>query len=100
MEPWRSGLRSAPPTRRHATDPALALDVVACPLALTQAQYDEYEQQAMAAYAARKGAKSMTFSDQSVTFDTWEDIWKWLLWLKSQIPGAVRTRYAATSKGV
>lgn len=70
-------------------------------MAITQGQYDAYEATAVAAYADRKGAKSMTFSDQSVTFDSWDEIWKWLSFMKSQITGAgSRTRYAATSKGV
>lgn len=72
-------------------------------MAVTQAQYDEYEAAAIAAYAARKGAKAMTFADQSVSFDTWEEIWTWLRWLKGQIPvvgSGSRTRFAATSKGL
>ena len=70
-------------------------------MAITQAQYDTYEAEAIAAFAARKGARSMSFSDQSVSFDTWEEIWSWLRWLKAQIPGTgSRTRYAATSKGI
>lgn len=70
-------------------------------MAITQAQYDVYEAAAIAAFAERKGARSITFSDQSVTFDTWDEIWKWLAWMKGQIIGeGSRTRYAATSKGV
>lgn len=68
-------------------------------MAITQAQYDAYEATAIAAYAARSGAKSVSFSDQSITFDSWDEIWAWLRWLKGQIAGASRTRYAATSKG-
>lgn len=72
-------------------------------MAITQSQYDAFEAAAVAGYASRQGAKSMTFSDQSVTFESWEEIWKWLAWMKAQIPvtgATVRTRYAATSKGV
>lgn len=68
-------------------------------MAITQAQYDEYEAQAITDYAARKGAKSITFADQSVSFDSWEEIWSWLRWMKTQIAGRPRTRLAATSKG-
>lgn len=70
-------------------------------MAITQAQYDAYEAAAIAAYAERKGAKSISFADQSVSFDSWDEIWTWLRWMKSQIAGTgSRTRYAATSKGV
>lgn len=72
-------------------------------MAITQSQYDTYEAAAIEAYAARKGAKSMSFEDQNVTFESWEEIWSWLRWLKAQIPvtgTGSRTRYAATSKGV
>lgn len=70
-------------------------------MAITQAQYDAYEAQAIAAYAARSGAKAVSFADQSITFDSWDEIWAWLRWLKGQIASgtANRTRYAATSKG-
>lgn len=68
-------------------------------MAITQAQYDAYEAAAIAAYAARNGAKSVSFSDQSVTFESWDEIWAWLRWMKGQIAGVSRTRYAATSKG-
>lgn len=72
-------------------------------MAITQAQYDEYAATATADYAARKGAKEVTFADQTTVFESWAEIWKWLQWLKGQVsdaPGASRTRYAATSKGV
>lgn len=72
-------------------------------MALTQAQYDAYEQQAIEAYAARKGADSITFENQSTHFESWDSIWKWLAWLKGQIPvseSGSKTRYVATSKGV
>lgn len=68
-------------------------------MAITQAQYDAYEAQAIQGFADRKGAKSITFADQSVTFDSWDEIWKWLSWMKGQIVGRQMTRYAATSKG-
>lgn len=71
-------------------------------MAITQSQYDEYEAAAVAAFAARQGASSITFSDQSVTFSKWSEIWEWLGWMKGQIVIAgtgSRTRYAATSKG-
>lgn len=72
-------------------------------MAITQEQYDAFEAQALADYAARKGAKSVAFSDQNVIFESWSDIWDWLRWMKAQIPvtaATPRTRYAATSKGV
>jgi len=69
---------------------------------ITQAQYDAFEAEAVAAFAARKGASSVTFADQTVTFSKWSEIWEWLAWMKAQITGGLgtRTRYAATSKGV
>jgi hypothetical protein len=70
---------------------------------MTQAEYDAFEAQAVADFAARKGARSVAFGDQVVTFESWDDIWKWLRWAKAQIPvtgTGSRTRYAATSKGI
>ena len=72
-------------------------------MAITQAQYDAYESAAIAAHASRQGAKSIAFEDQTVTFESWDQIWAWLRWMKSQIAVSgtgSRTRYAATSKGV
>lgn len=71
-------------------------------MAITQAQYDAYLAQAIADYAARKGAKSIAFNDQTVTLDPWEEIWSWLQVMRGQISDSStpRTRYAVTSKGV
>jgi len=69
-------------------------------MAITQAQYDAYLQQAIDDFAARKGADAIAFADQNVHFMSWDEIWEWLRFLKSQIPGVSRTRLAATRKGV
>lgn len=50
----------------------------------------------------RKGARSITFSDQSVTFDSIDDMRKLLAMMEADITATTitsRTRYAATSKG-
>ena len=51
----------------------------------------------------RKGARSITFSDQSVTFDGIDDMLTLLAVMQADIAvtaGRTRTRLAATSKGV
>lgn len=53
----------------------------------------------MQSYADRKGAHSITFGDQSITFESWDDIWRWLQTMQGQIVGRTTSRYAATSKG-
>lgn len=53
-----------------------------------------------AAILARKGARSITFSDRSVTFDSIDDMLKLLSVMQGEVAGTSRTRYAATSKGL
>jgi hypothetical protein len=65
----------------------------------TRAQYEEWARQASDDYRARKGADQIAFADQNVHFETWDQIWKWLQWVESQVADRPRTRYAATSKG-
>ncbi len=51
----------------------------------------------------RKGARSITFSDQSVTFDSIDDMLKLLSVMQGDVTttaGGSTTRYAATRKGV
>lgn len=64
----------------------------------TQAQIDAFEQ----ALADRQGAKSVTFDNQTVTFESTADALVFLAYMKSNISTNTtpRTRYAATSKGV
>lgn len=53
-----------------------------------------------AAILARKGARSITFSEQSVTFDSIDDMLKLLAHMEADASGrSSRTRYASTSKG-
>jgi hypothetical protein len=55
------------------------------------------------AILARKGARSITFSDQSVTFDSIDDMLKLLGVMQNEVTstaGGSTTRYAATRKGV
>lgn len=65
-------------------------------MAWTQADIDVLKQ----AILDRKGAKSVTFSDQSVTFDSIDDMLKLLSVMQQEVVGTSRTRYAATSKGI
>jgi len=56
-----------------------------------------------AAISAGRGARSITFSDQSVTFHSVDDMLKLLSVMQQDIvtaAGGTRTRYAATSKGL
>jgi len=56
-----------------------------------------------AAIAAGGIARSITFSDQSVTFHSVDDMLKLLAMMQADVTvteGGSRTRYAATSKGV
>lgn len=66
----------------------------------TQADVDALK----AAIAAGKGARSMTFGDQSVVFNSIDDMLKLLAVMQADVAGAAgtsqRTRFAATSKGV
>lgn len=55
-----------------------------------------------AAIVAGKGARTITFADQSIEFHSIEDMLKLLSVMKSEVnagTGGSRTRYAATSKG-
>lgn len=66
-------------------------------MAWTQADVDTLKQ----AIIDRKGARSITFSDQSVTFESFDDMLKLLSVMQAEVAGGTsRTRYAATSKGV
>ena len=60
----------------------------------TQADIDALKQ----ALLDRKGARSITFSDQTVVFESLEDMLKLLSVMQASLSS--RTRYAATSKGV
>lgn len=66
---------------------------------LTASEIDQIESDLIQAFADRKGAKSITFSDQSVTFDSWDEARKFIADLRAAT-GPSRTRYAATSKGI
>lgn len=61
----------------------------------TQADIDTL----MQAIVDRKGARTITFSDQSVTFESIEDMLKLLATMQQSV-SQNRTRYAATSKGI
>jgi hypothetical protein len=66
----------------------------------TQADIDALK----AAIAAGKGAKEITFSDQTVIFHSVEDMLALLAAMQNDVQasasGSSSTRYAATSKGV
>jgi predicted transcriptional regulator len=62
----------------------------------TQADVDLLKQ----AILDRKGARSIAFSDQVVTFESMDDMMKLLSWMQREASGNSVTRYAATSKGV
>ena len=47
----------------------------------------------------RKGARTIQFADQSVTFESIDDMLKLLAVMEGQVNPS-RTRYAATSKGL
>jgi hypothetical protein len=65
-------------------------------MAFTQADIDTLQQ----AILDRKGARQITFSDQTIAFDSIDDMLKLLSVMKSQLAGTSRTRYAAVTKGV
>lgn len=68
-------------------------------MAWSQTDVDNLQQ----AIADGRGARSMTFSDQSVTFNSIDDMLKLLSVMQAQVnagSGGSRTRYAATSKGI
>lgn len=55
------------------------------------------------AIAAGKGAQTITFGDQSITFQSIDQMLKLLSTMKQEVlagSGGSRTRYAATSKGI
>lgn len=47
----------------------------------------------------RKGARSVSFSDQTVVFESLKDMLDLLAQMKREVAGGSRTRYARTSKG-
>ena len=61
----------------------------------TQSDVDTLQQ----AIIDRKGARTIAFADQTVTFESIDDMLK-LLAVMRQSVSTSRTRYAATSKGV
>ena len=68
-------------------------------MAWTQTDVDSLKQ----AIADGRGARSITFADQSVTFHTADEMLKLLAVMQQDVAraaGQSRTRYAATSKGV
>jgi hypothetical protein len=70
-------------------------------MAITQADIDAL----IAAIADGRGARSITFGDQSVTFESIEDMKARLAWMRGELQtssGAAQTRsrVAAFSKGV
>jgi hypothetical protein len=63
----------------------------------TQADIDALK----AAMIARGFVRSLTFSDQTLTFDSIDDMLKLLALMEQQVAaGTSRTRYAAYDKGV
>jgi hypothetical protein len=64
-------------------------------MAWTQADIDTLKQ----ALIDRKGARSIAFSDQVVTFDSIDDMLKLLSVMTGEATGGSRTRYAQTRKG-
>ena len=68
-------------------------------MAWTQADVDALER----AIADGRGARSMSFSDQSVTFGSVDEMLRLLGTMKAAVAaaaGTTTTRYAATSKGL
>lgn len=68
-------------------------------MAITQTDLDALDR----AIADGRGARSMTFSDQSITFGSVDEMLKLRAFMQSQLDAATRstrTRYAATSKGL
>jgi hypothetical protein len=66
------------------------------PTIWTQADIDTLK----AAILERRGARTITFGDQSITFDSIEEQLKLLSIMESQVAGTSRTRFASTSKGL
>lgn len=68
------------------------------PVVWTQADIDTLK----AAILDRKGARQITFADQSVTFDSIDDMLKLLSVMQAEVSSTTlgsRTRYGAFSKG-
>jgi hypothetical protein len=69
-------------------------------MAWTQTDIDALK----SAIADGRGARSITFGDQSVTFNSIDDMLKLLAVMTADVTAtagtSTRTRYAATSKGV
>lgn len=69
-------------------------------MAWTQTDIDALK----AAIAAGRGARTIAFGDQSVTFNSVDDMLKLLSVMQADVAtaagGGSRTRFAATSKGV
>lgn len=69
-------------------------------MAWTQSDVDALK----AAIAAGRGAQSISFADQTVTFQSIDQMLKLLAVMTADVvataTGSSRTRYAATSKGV
>lgn len=65
-------------------------------MAWTQTDVDRLKQ----AIADGRGARSITFADQSVTFHSIDEMLKLLAVMQREVTGGSRTRYAATRKGV
>jgi len=66
-------------------------------MAWTQADIDTLK----AAILARRGARSIAFADQVVTFDSIDDMLKLLAVMTAEVSTtSTRTRFAATSKGI
>lgn len=69
------------------------------PITWTQTDIDNLK----AAIAAGRGARSITFGDQTVTFNSIEEMLHLLAVMEASVTaqaGQSRTRFAATSKGV
>lgn len=65
-------------------------------MAWTQSDIDTLRQ----AIVDRKGARTITFADQTVTFESINDMLKLLATMEQAVSTTSRTRYAATNKGV
>ena len=65
-------------------------------MAWTQNDVDTLQQ----AIVDRKGARTIAFADQTVTFESIDDMLKLLAVMQQSVTSTSRTRYAATSKGV
>ena len=68
-------------------------------MAWTQSDIDMLQ----AAIVSGKGAKSITFADQSITFHSIDEMLKLLATMRQEVnaaAGGSRTRLAATSKGL